>query len=90
MNMHLEIVTPEGSKVSTEVTDLVAPGVLGELGILPGHIPVLTVLDTGELSYLPVDSNDEKHMAIAGGFLEVDNNRLIVTQCQPALFSPCC
>jgi len=78
MKLHLEIVTPEGSKVSTDVTDVVAPGVVGELGILSGHIPVLTVLDIGKLTYAPLDSNDEKCMAVAGGFLEVDNNRLIV------------
>jgi F-type H+-transporting ATPase subunit epsilon len=78
MNMHLEVVTAAGGKVSTEVVDMVAPGVVGELGILPGHIPVLTVLDIGQLAYQPAGSNDQKRLAISGGFLEVDNDRLIV------------
>ncbi|HIA03499.1 MAG TPA: F0F1 ATP synthase subunit epsilon [Myxococcales bacterium] len=78
MKMHLEVVTPEGSKVSTQVADLIAPGAVGELGILPSHIPVLTVLDIGKLSYQSIDSSEEQHLAVAGGFLEVDNDRLIV------------
>jgi F-type H+-transporting ATPase subunit epsilon len=78
MNMHLEVVTPEGSKVEAEVSELVAPGVVGELGILTNHIAVLTVLDIGQLSYVPVGTNETLCLAVAGGFLEVDNNRLIV------------
>ncbi len=75
--MQLEIVTPSGHKLSDKVHEITAPGVLGEMGILPGHIPVLTVLDIGRLSYKN-DANEQKILAVNGGFLEVDKDTLIV------------
>jgi F-type H+-transporting ATPase subunit epsilon len=74
--MQLQIVTPEGEKLSTDVTEVTAPGVLGELGILPGHVPVLTVLDIGQFTY--VAGGSTKKMALGGGYLEVDNDTLVV------------
>ncbi len=75
--MQLEIVTPEGEKIAEKVKDVTAPGVLGELDILPGHVPILTVLDIGHLTY--VDSDNKTHtMAINGGYLEVDKDRLVL------------
>ena len=74
--MQLQIVTPEGEKLSTEVSEITAPGALGELGILPGHVPILTVLDIGRLTI--VDDSGSKKMALGGGFLEVDNDKLVI------------
>lgn len=76
--MHLEVVTPEGSKLKSEVEEITARSVLGELGILSGHIPVLTVLDIGKLQYLCKDTNESKTLALGGGFLEVDGDQLII------------
>ena len=76
--LDLEVVTPEGRKLHEPVTSLTAPGAKGELGILPGHIAILTVLDIGSLSYTPAKGGPVRTMAIGGGYLEVDRNRLVV------------
>lgn len=75
--MQLEIVTPEGAKLSAAVRDVTAPGAAGELDILPGHVPVLTVLDIGPLTYVDADGAIKK-MALNGGYLEVDRDVLVV------------
>ncbi len=76
--LNLEIVTPIGSKYAGKVSEVTAPGSLGEMGVLPGHIPILTVLEIGTLSYVDVVTNSPKKLAIGGGYLEVNADKLIV------------
>jgi F-type H+-transporting ATPase subunit epsilon len=72
----LEIVTPERPLVRETVDEVTLPGVEGELGILPGHTPLLTVLKVGVLSYR---MGDERHyVAIAYGFAEALADRVTV------------
>ncbi len=75
--MHLSIVTPTGEKLDAEVTQVTAPGELGDLGILPGHLPLLTGLGVGVLSYTKAGAPAQV-LAIAGGYLEVAEDRIIV------------
>ena len=49
--MQLQVVTPQGSKIEVEASDVNAPGVVGDLGILSGHRPLLTALGIGILTY---------------------------------------
>ncbi len=72
----LEVVTPERVVVSTEADIVVAPGVLGEFGVLVGHIPFLSTLDPGELRYT-VDGQ-VSYMAVTGGFAEVQPQQVTV------------
>ena len=72
----LDIVTPEEAIFSDEIDMLVAPGIEGELGILPHHAPLMTVLGIGEL--IIRNGNDEQYLAIGGGYLEVQPDRVIV------------
>ena len=74
--MKLEIVTAERVVYSDEVEVVVAPGIEGELGILPHHAPLLTVLKPGELRV--VKDGQEEIMAVSGGFLEVLGNTVTV------------
>ena len=74
--LQLEIVTAERIVYSDEVDMVVAPGIMGELGILPRHAPLLTALQPGELRIKK--DNDETAMAISGGFLEVFQNKLTI------------
>ncbi len=67
--MHLTITTPRGYLVQTEVEEIVAPGVLGEFGVLPGHIPFMSVLKPGVLSYRGKDGL--KCLAVGDGILQV-------------------
>jgi F-type H+-transporting ATPase subunit epsilon len=67
--MHLTVTTPRGYLVQVEAEEIVAPGVLGEFGILPGHIPFMSVLKPGVLSYRGKDGT--KHLAVGDGILQV-------------------
>jgi F-type H+-transporting ATPase subunit epsilon len=73
-NFLLEIVTPVRKVFSERVSAMVAPGEEGYFGVLPGHTPLLTSLQTGYLKVEQNVSGEEGHMlyfAISGGFAEV-------------------
>ncbi len=72
----LDIVTAERMVYSEDVDTVIAPGVMGQLGILPKHAPLMTILEGGEL--LIRKSGQETYLAITGGFLEVRPDRVIV------------
>ena len=77
MPLTLEIVTAERLVLSEENIDMVvAPSVEGELGILPHHAPLLTVLQIGELRLKR--GADEQSIIVSGGFLEVLNDKVTV------------
>ena len=77
MPLTLEIVTAERLVFSDDNVDMVvAPSVDGEVGILPHHAPLLTLLQIGELRVKK--GADEQSIVIAGGFLEVLNNRVTI------------
>jgi F-type H+-transporting ATPase subunit epsilon len=72
----LEIVTPDRALAREEVDEVVVPGSEGELGVLPGHTPLLGTLRVGELWYR---QGQEKHyLAIAFGFVEVLPDRVTI------------
>ncbi|PTX98615.1 ATP synthase F1 subunit epsilon [Opitutus sp. ER46] len=76
MPLTLEIVTPEARVYTDTIDSVVLPTVTGEIGILPGHIPLLTQIESGELR---VTKNGETHLlAVGGGFVEVEADRVHV------------
>ncbi|MEI9476187.1 MAG: F0F1 ATP synthase subunit epsilon [Deltaproteobacteria bacterium] len=72
----LEIVTAEKMVFSDDVTALIAWGVEGQLGILPHHAPLMTMLQPGDL--LIRKDKEEEILAVSGGFLEVRPDKVIV------------
>ena len=76
MSIKLDIVTAERSVFSEEVDVVVAPGIEGQLGILPHHTPLMTTLQAGELRVKK--GGEEFSLVISGGFLEVRPDRVIV------------
>ena len=72
----LELATPTRMVVAETVDEVVVPGSEGYFGVLPGHAPLLATLGIGELTYRI--GRDERHVAIAGGFAEVRNDKVIV------------
>lgn len=68
--MHCDIVSAEKEIFSGRVTMLVATGTLGELGILPGHAPLLTGIRPGPVR-LTLDNGEEEVFFASGGYLEV-------------------
>ena len=75
-SLKLDIVTAERVVYSADVDVIIAPGVEGQLGILPHHAPLMTILQAGEL--VVRKGGQEDTLAISGGFLEVRPDRVIV------------
>ena len=76
MPLRLSIMTPERRVYVEEVDMVIAPGVEGQLGILPHHAPLLTALAHGELRVKRGD--EEESFAISGGYMEVQPDRVTV------------
>jgi len=74
--MQFELATPTRLLVSSEVDEVVAPGTEGYFGVLPGHAAFLTTLTAGDLMYRR--GRDEHHLAVIGGFAEVNADHMIV------------
>jgi F-type H+-transporting ATPase subunit epsilon len=76
-NIRLEVVTPEKSVVSEGVQIVMAPGSLGEFGVLSGHTPFLTTLKTGAIKYKD-EGGRERYVFVSGGFAEALPERVTV------------
>src|SRR5690349_467148 len=76
MPLTLEIVTPEAKVYSDTIESVVIPTVEGEVGILPGHIPLLTQVDHGELRVTKAGGTEI--LAIGGGFAQVSGDKVSV------------
>ncbi|MBI4283476.1 MAG: F0F1 ATP synthase subunit epsilon [Chloroflexi bacterium] len=74
--IRIDIVTAEQVVYSNEVDVVVAPGIQGQLGILPHHAPLMTTLEPGEL--VVRKDGEEVSLCISGGFLEVRPDKVIV------------
>lgn len=72
----LEVVTAERMVFADDVNGVVAWGVEGQLGILPHHAPLMTMLRPGDL--VIKRDNEEEYLALSGGFLEVRPDKVIV------------
>ena len=76
MPLLLEIVTPEREAYAEEVDAVFCPGTEGEFGVLPHHAPLLSMLGVGELRIRK--GGDEEFFAIAGGFVQVRPDKVVV------------
>src|SRR5882757_8217469 len=74
MPLTLEIVTPEARVYFDTIDTVVIPTTGGEIGILPGHIPLLTQVEHGELRV--TKGNETKWLAVSGGFAEIEGDRV--------------
>ena len=74
--LHLEIVTPEQKIYSDDVDSVTIPGVEGELGVLPQHVPLMTQLLPGELRVLK--GGEELRLAVGEGFVEISADKVAV------------
>ena len=74
--VRLEVVTRDREVLSVDADFVELPGVLGALGVLPGHTPLLTQLGIGELMYR--QDHAEAYLAIRGGFAEIMPDRVTV------------
>jgi len=74
--IHFEIVSPAGVSTAAEVDQVVIPTTSGEIGVLPNHEPVMTMLEPGELSVI----NDGKttYAAVGEGFAQITPGRISI------------
>jgi F-type H+-transporting ATPase subunit epsilon len=70
------VITPVNLVVDERVDEVVAPGEAGEFGVLPGHVPFITILAEGELKYKK--GSLEKKMIVEGGIAEVRDDKVTV------------
>ena len=75
--LSLEVVTPFRTVLKEDVDSVTLPGIEGEMGILPQHVPLLTILDAGIMSYLNGDGKTEA-IAVHWGYAQVDGNNVRV------------
>ena len=74
--LQLEIVTPE-AKIYSEAVDMVTlPGVEGEMGIYPMHVPLLTQVAAGEV--VALKAGQDFHLAIGEGFVQITGDRVAI------------
>ena len=74
--IQLEVVTPERRVLAEPVDMVTVPGLGGELGILPGHTPLISQLQTGVLTYTQDGKSHPLH--VSGGFVEVRDDHVSV------------
>jgi len=74
--IQLEVVTPERRVIAEPVDMVTVPGLGGELGILPGHTPLISQLQTGVLTYVAEGKSSQLH--VSGGFVEVRDDHVSV------------
>src|ERR1700746_806642 len=74
--LQLEVVTPERRVLAEAVNSVTVPGRNGEMGILPGHAPLISELKTGVLTYSKDGATFQLH--VSGGFIEVNNDQVAV------------
>src|SRR5262245_10224771 len=74
--IELEVVTPERRLLAEPVDMVTVPGLTGEMGILPGHTPLISQLKTGVLSYQ--QDGRTAQLLVSGGFVEVRDDHVSV------------
>jgi F-type H+-transporting ATPase subunit epsilon len=74
--LHLKIVTPERVILEEEVDAVTLPTMEGEITVLPGHIPLIATLKSGDI--VAVTNGEHVPIAVVGGFIEVKENEVAV------------
>jgi len=83
--LQLEVITPYRTILNEEVDAVTLPGIEGEIGVLPEHIPILTIVDSGILSFSA--NNKKQSIAVHWGYAQVEGNnvRVLVEQAETAI-----
>lgn len=76
--LEVDIVDTDGKVWSGPARRVIAPAGDGEMGILAGHVPVLSVLKPGEVRVMPLDSDTAMRWSVDGGFFSVDSDQVTI------------
>jgi len=77
MALKVDIVAPDRVLWEGEATFVSAPTLEGSIGLLPGHVPILSVLGTGVVKVVQHDGED-RHVDIKGGFISFDHDMITI------------
>lgn len=77
MTIHVDIVSAESSVFTGEAEMVFAPAIMGEVGILPRHAPLLTRLKPGEVR-LKLPGGEEEYFYVSGGLLEIQPHKVTI------------
>ena len=80
---HLKVLTPNATVIDEEVEQIIAKTTDGEIGILPGHIPLITPLSVAPFQYWP--GGEKKIAAVLGGMMEVAKGGVTIVSDHAAL-----
>lgn len=78
MTLTVRVISPDKTVWDAEAEEVVLPSTTGQLGILSGHAPLLTALDTGVMRVRPSKNQDWKAIALLGGFAEVEADEVTI------------
>ena len=76
MAIKLAIVTPEAEALTIDCDEVVAPGAAGDIGLLPGHVPLITALRPGVLTV--VNGGKQTYYAVSTGFAEIEHDAVTI------------
>jgi F-type H+-transporting ATPase subunit epsilon len=79
--MKLQLVTPVGIKRDEDIYEVILPTQNGEIGVLPGHEPLVTLLDIGIMSVRQKKGDSDEaleHFAVSTGIVEIDGERVLI------------
>lgn len=78
MTLTVRVISPDKTVWDAEAEEVVLPSTTGQLGILTGHAPLLTALDTGVLRVRASKNQNWQAIALLGGFAEVEENEVTI------------
>lgn len=78
MTLTVRVVSPDKTVWDEQAEEVIVPSTTGQLGILTGHVPLLTAVDTAVMRVRPSKGQDWVAIALMGGFAEVDNNEVTI------------
>jgi F-type H+-transporting ATPase subunit epsilon len=78
MTLTVRVIAPDKTVWDSEADEVILPSTSGQLGILTGHAPIISALDTGVLRVRAKGSQGWTAIALMGGFAEVDNNEVTI------------
>ncbi len=74
--IQLEIITPQAIVLEETVDEVILPGSAGEIGVLPGHLPLMTTLGSGRL--IAISAAGQRKFAVHGGFAEILPDKVVI------------
>jgi F-type H+-transporting ATPase subunit epsilon len=74
--LKLEIVTPQGTVISEDVEMVTLPGIEGQLGIYPNHVPLITPIEPGEI--IVTSGGRDRFLAVGDGLAEISRTQVSV------------